>query len=225
MKIITKLGIALFIIAGLIAFFAAYKPAITGYASAGTTLYVLGGLYDYNCNTTMQNGWNLISIPCESENTTVPYVLQTINGKYESVHGYDRNDLNDPWKSYKPGLPAWVEQDLTNITTLKGYWININRTSSINISGYVRVPGVIQLAPGWELVGYPTNVTKTPESAFAAINSSISSVHAYNATDYSDYWKVYVNTVNSSFNDLNLIVPYWGYWINVTSSAVWVITQ
>jgi hypothetical protein len=225
MKIDAKLGIALFIIAAGLMVFAVYRPAITGYASVGTTLLIMGGTYQHVCNISMPAGWNLISIPCESENNTVPYMLQSIAGKYESIQGYDRNDSVDPWKGYKPGLPSWVEQDLANVSTLKGYWINVNQSANIYIDGYVTVPGIIPLEPGWELVGYPVRVAIAPNDTFEDINDSISSVHAYNATDSSDHWKVYVTTLNSSFNDLNLIVPYWGYWINVTSPTAWVVTE
>lgn len=226
MKNSMKIGIAIFIIvAALVAFFAVYKPAITGYASAGTTLYVTGGIYGRACNLSLVSGWNLISMVCQSQNTTVQYMLQSIWDSFESVHEYDKNDSNNPWKSYKPGLPSWVEQDLTNITHLKGYWINMNQTGNIYLEGQVVLPGVRQLEPGWNLVGYPISIAKTASEAFANIKSNITSAHAYNATDYSDYWKVYVSTVNDSFNDLKITEPDWAYWINVTYPSIWELNE
>jgi hypothetical protein len=226
MKKGTIIGIAAFIIVAIMLI--AFKPAITGYLSmnqAASSLFITGGVYGHACDFTLNQGWHLISILCDNNDTTIGYMLGTIEGQYSSIHGYDRNDSEDPWKSYNPGLPSWVEQDLTNITPKTGYWIYMNGTGHYYMESLVTLPGQIPLEPGWMLIGYPVRVSKTPTFAFSGVASNISSVHAYNASDSSDHWKVYVPTMNSSFNDLELMEPYWGYWINVTNASVWVMNE
>jgi hypothetical protein len=225
MRKLFAIGIALVALISLISFFAAFRPEITGNAIVGSRLLVMGGAVGHACNFTMEPGWNLVSIVCALQNTTVPYVLQSIQGGYQSVHGYDLNDSNDPWKSYNPGLPSWVEQDLTNITADKGYWININGTANYYAEGIVQLTGRVPLEPGWNLAGYPIRFAKDGDTAFGNLLDNMTSAHAYNATDYSDHWKVYVPGFNSSFNDLTIAQPTWGYWINVTNSSMWVISE
>ena len=201
------------------------KPEITGQATAEVRLFVSGVTFGYNCNLTLIEGWNLISIPCRHTNATISLMLENITGYYQSVHSYDANDQEDQWKSFNPSLPVWVEQDLKVINSSRGYWIRISNKTSLNITGTITLPSTIRLEPNWNLVGYPTNKSTSPEEAFLSINSSIASVHAYNTTDNSDYWKVWAPSLSGSFNDLKLIVPYWGYWINATAAADWTILQ
>jgi hypothetical protein len=219
------IAVAVLVVVSLSLVFLLNKPQITGYA-VSTSLFVSGLIYPYNCNITLSDGWNLVSFPCgEMSNMGVTSVLQGIEGQYESIHSYYATDEEDPWKSYKPGLPSWVDQDLLLINTSRGYWINVLNSTSLNITGWIRLPATIPLESGWNLVGYPNNSSKTPQQAFSSINDSIASVHAYNSTDSADYWKVYAPSLNDSLNDLKLIIPNWGYWINATASADWVIEE
>jgi hypothetical protein len=224
---IRKTGIIalVLIIAALSAFFAINKPEITGHATVGTELFVSARAFDYNCSLTLLSGWNLISIPCRIEDMGMDSVLQGISGDYESIHTYSATDSEDPWKSYKEGLPSWVDQDLDEIDTMEGYWIKMITPETLQVNGTIILPTGSNLQPGWNLVGYATNTSKPPQDAFMEINTSVASVHAYNASDTADYWKVWAPSLGPPFNDLVLMVSYWGYWVNATAEATWLIYE
>jgi hypothetical protein len=206
----------------MIAFF--HLPlAFTGFITAQTSAYVTGMFSSCNVSISLIEGWNLFSLPCLPHNLVRSSVLQDINGQYYSIHAYEANDILDHWKAYNPSLPSWVDQDLNAMSVERGYWINMISGGSILDNGTVSLPYWISLSPGWNLVGYPSNVSKTPADAFMEINNSITAVYAYNASDISDPWKSYVP--GNPGNDLNIMNPSLGYWINASSGQMWTLTS
>lgn len=196
------------------------KPPVTGNATVGVSLTISGLSFNYNCELKLAEGWNLISIPCTPQSNSVTSVLQDISGNY-SIQTYDSNDQLDHWKSYKSGLPGWVDQDMNSINTSKGYWIRLFNSMTLHVNGTITLPTTVPLAPGWNLAGYPTNQSQTPLEAFASINTSIRLVYAYNSTDTS--WKLYKPGRDNNLNDLVIIIPYSGYWINASTTLDWPI--
>lgn len=71
-------------------------------------------------------GWNLIGYPVQ-ESRPVTVALQSINGQYQTVYGYDATNPNDPWKIYDRNLPPTFN-DLTKLDFGQGYWVNITNT-------------------------------------------------------------------------------------------------
>ena len=199
---------------------------ITGDATASVFVYEVYN--NKNCSVTLVNGWNLVSMPCSPSNKTLDYSLASMNGGYVSMHWYDPNDDGDHWKSYNPSMPSWVVQDLGNISIQDGYWLYINKSPSIvwSLQGNITLPTYVYLYNGWNLAGYPSNETKNVTLALQTINTSVSSIHMYNASDTNDPWKVYNPSLDPSFNDLTMLNPFFGYWMNITtnqSSANWTI--
>lgn len=171
-----------------------------------------------NCTASLPEGWNLASMPCNPNNYSIRSALSSIEGSYVSVHWYDPNDQIDRWKSYNPSLPSWVVQDLSNFSIQRGYWININTTASWSLAGNITLPNYILLYSGWNLAGYSSNETKNVTLAVKGINESLRSIHMYNVSDTADPWKVY-NPSFPELSDLPMMLPYFGYWMNITTNA------
>ncbi len=51
--------------------------------------------------------------------------LQSINGHYATVYGYEATDTTVPWKVYDVSVPNWVN-DLDQLRYEQGYWINVS---------------------------------------------------------------------------------------------------
>ena len=68
-------------------------------------------------------GANLIGYPASSS-VALPDALARIAGTYTLVHAYDPSDAADPWKSFDPSAPPFVN-DLTAMKPGQGYWIQV----------------------------------------------------------------------------------------------------
>jgi hypothetical protein len=71
--------------------------------------------------------------------------------------------------------------------------------------------------PGWNLIAYPVQVTRTVTEALLSISGVYTTVYGYEPTDPDgDVWKVYDVGVPDWVNDLHELVFGKGYWINVS---------
>jgi hypothetical protein len=198
-------------------------PHLADITGLATSQVYVGFFYDSDCIISLDPGWNLISIGCQAHNMSPETVFMEIKGNYTSVHGYDATQSLDKWKVYNPILPSWVVNDLREIDTSKGYWIHTLTNGTLNISGSLKYPRYINLRQGWNLVGYPTNMTHPVNHSLSMVLADLISVHAYNATDTADPWKVF--STSSGSDDLLLLTPGFGYWIRMSSSNTWVIDE
>lgn len=116
-------------------------------------------------------GWHFISIPLLPLSTNLPSVLGSIDGKYSAVQWFDASSA-DHWKEFVAGRPLYMN-DLTTITNLIGFWINItNVPCTLNVSGYYPpAPTAISLVQGWNMVGYPSQSTVDVATAFTGAPS------------------------------------------------------
>ncbi len=178
---------------------------------------MLGNVLDYTWNFTvlanyiilLQPAWNLISLPLEQVDTSVPSVLASIDGQYDDVKYYDTLDKNDPWKSYRPGSSV---NDLTGIDNTMGFWIHASQFCNLTARGIVRASTQITLSADWNLVGYPTQTTETVGNALWGTGAD--RVEVFNST--SPY---YVKEVGATY----LMKPGEGYWVHVTADTTWII--
>ncbi len=94
----------------------------------------------------------------------------------------------------------------------RGYWINMTESATLTVSGSTP-SNSIELANGWNLVGYNSSTSQSVSDALESIEGKYVSVWAYvNGT-----WKVY-DPANPGFIDLSTMEPGYGYWINVTEA-------
>ena len=191
-------------------------PLPTGEVPVGVFVY---SAIPLDCNMTFEEGWNLVSFPCFSE----PELMQTFETGLEknisSFHWYNPVDDADHWKAYNPILPSWVIQDINQIYKENGYWVKSPSIVKFDYDGEKASVSRIDIKQGWNLIGYPTNNSRL-------INESISfmysSVHMYNTSDTSDYWKVHYNPPVAQ-NDLEYFFVYYGYWVNSDENTSWII--
>lgn len=177
--------------------------------------------YPLWCNTTAYEGFNLFALHCIPTNASVKNVFVDSMANITSLHAYDGSASGDPWSAYNPDLPSWVVQDLSRIERTQGYWLRMDSKTSLNIFGTYNEPVINSLVPGWNLAAYALiNVTNVNES-LRGIETVLSLILGYNATDIADPWKSYNPAVAPAFNDLDLFHPFHGYWINLTDNGSW----
>ena len=165
----------------------------------------------------LYTGWNLISLPLMSDDTSSTSILSPVSGNYSIVWAYNASDTTDHWKKYDPTTP--FGNDLTTMEPGNGYWIMMTSDDTLNISRTMPAPTDIELWSGWNLIGYNSLNPQTITDALSSIDGNYSIIWAYNASDSTDHWKKY--DPNTPFgNDLENMEPGKGYWIMMTAEDI-----
>jgi parallel beta-helix repeat protein len=135
--------------------------------------------------TYLYEGWNLISIPYCLSDTTLEYVLSSINGSYDAIQWYNSTDTIDHWKHHHTLKPPNMN-DLDNIFHTMGFWVHI-----IELGGVLfEYPGIqptsnqnVTLNTGWNLVGYPslTSYNRTEGLNNLTFKSQVEAIWTYNS--------------------------------------------
>jgi hypothetical protein len=202
-------------------FFTRYA-GMTGFATLPTTVNILP-LIPHSCTVPLVAGWNLVSFYCVQGDYTLPAnVTASIEERPFYIFGYIPGA--DPWKVYVnkipdtfSDLPAYTINDLTFMKRTQGYWIYVESNMAITYVGALRPNITITLTPGWNLIGYPTNVAKNITDALSTINASITEVWMYDAA--SATWLSY--RPDRAVNTLSVMVPSYGYWVNASATTTW----
>ena len=115
-----------------------YDPAAPSFVNDLTSITVEQGLWIHAKTNTVLTvtgtapvqvsiplcaGANLIGYPSGSP-VALPDALASIAGKYTLIHAYDPSDAADPWKTFDPSAPPFVN-DLTAMKPGQGYWIQV----------------------------------------------------------------------------------------------------
>ncbi len=173
---------------------------------------------DYSWNFTvlalyeiqLQEGWNLISLPLEQVDTSIPSVLASISGQWNVLKYYDNTDKADPWKTYRVGAST---NDLGGIDNTMGFWINITEPNvNLTVSGTIPVSTNIPLYAGWNLVGYPTQTTEIVANALWG--TGVDRVEVFNATE-----PYLIKEVEATY----VMKPGEGYWVHVPADSTWTV--
>jgi hypothetical protein len=167
-----------------------------------------------NCNFTVEEGLNLVSFFCIPIGISRDLVIGNIT-ELEAIFEYQEGQ-EDSWKTYNPNLPSFVIQDLNSMTRTEGYWIIATAQQNVYLSGGLRVPTDISISKGWNLVGYPTNKTKSVNESFVSIQNNFTEARTYNAIP-----GVFINYIPGVGGGLTQTEPYKAYWINATTAEVW----
>jgi hypothetical protein len=167
-------------------------------------------------------GWNLVSFRLHPLSTVILDVLASVDGSYDLVYAWDATGGHASagnWMRYAPGIPG---NTLSSLDEHQGFWIRMTAPGTLTITGTVPVTTNISLstnASGWNLVGYPSNATRSmPEALTSHGVTDYSLVYGYHAED-ADTWKRYAPGVPG--NDLLELAPGWGYWIKVGAAGTW----
>ena len=123
-------------------------------------------------------GWNLLTIPLEQADWSVPAVLQTI--AYTGLRTYVVSDADDPWKARHPGRPG----DLGALVLGAALWVESSGGPFV-VAGLVKRAPTVTLLPGWNLVGYAAatgaarDVTLAGVAGVTRVESSEAGVDPY----------------------------------------------
>lgn len=157
----------------------------------------------------VNSNWNLISISSGSGTTSIEDALAPIMDDVISVWAYD----NGSWLVYDPENPD--SSDLLEVYPGQGLWVNMRDNAELDIPGETPVDG-IELAEGWNLVGFSSPDSMDISDALFSIDVDVESVWAYQDGE----WKVY-DPENPDFSDLTTMDPGYGYWVKMNASSVW----
>lgn len=166
---------------------------------------------DPEYNITLNEGWNLISLPLEQSNEAIDQVLSSIDGKWDCIQAYDV--INDIWSSNVTSRPDSLN-DLELLNHKVGFWINITEPGGVNltVSGYIPTSTTIPLYAGWNLVGYPSLTNETVANALWGTGAD--KVEAFDPAE-----PYRIKEVGPTY----VMKPGEGYWVHVVEDTVWVI--
>jgi len=158
-------------------------------------------------------GRRLMSLPLRPADTRIESVLSSVAGSFDSVRWYDPQDATNPWKSYIPSKPS---NSLRRLDETMGFWINFTRPCTLTVTGYpIATPGQY-LHRGWNLVGFPSDVTSyTVGDLMTDIGVAGINVEAFDqsAPPY------YLQRPPLSY----ALKPWEGYWIYAPQDCIWLI--
>ncbi|UCE38367.1 MAG: right-handed parallel beta-helix repeat-containing protein [Thermoplasmata archaeon] len=112
-------------------------------------------------------GWNLISLPYIQSNSSIIKVLKPLQGYYDAVQLFNSSDTLDQWKHYHISKPSHLN-DLEHLNHKLGFWIHITHPNEIHFHLNGTIPStdqMIELNPGWNIVGYPSIVNRVRDDA------------------------------------------------------------
>lgn len=189
-----------------------YNNTITG-KDVYTKVEIINIIFS-KCNFNLTQGWNYVSFHCIASSVPREEVLANLTGNYSKIFTYNAFDTIDPWKSYNPNLPNWTIQQLNYLGRTAGYIILITNDTEYNMDGYKR-SSVIQLKPGWNLVGYPSNKSMQ-------INDSLNGLLYTRVLTYENNTLLYY-VPGWPNNTLINFTPNKAYWINSSALQNWII--
>ena len=127
---------------------------IPGGALTPDTVTVSQGVFDV-ANITLNEGWNLISLPLIPLDSSINAVLAGILNDVKSVWYWDAAAAPARWYSFAPGAAS----DLTSMRDGKAYWINMKTAQTLNVAGRqmpvgTQLPPAYDVVVGWNMVGF-----------------------------------------------------------------------
>ncbi len=179
-----------------------------------TTLNGMSVVTPANHTISLNEGWNLISVPFEPGDEALDQVLANISGKWDNVQAYDPQ-LPLPWLSNNTNRPTQLNT-LDSLNHTNGFWINITEPGvDLFVEGFELSNTNIPLKAGWNLVGYPSlNTTRTVAEALAG--TGYDGVEGYNA---SEPYRL------GTLADTYVMQPGEAYWVHVPFDSTWTVTN
>ncbi len=165
-------------------------------------------LYSYS----ESDGWQFVSIPIETSNQSIQYVLSYIEGSYDKVMYYDSADGD--WKTYVVGR-AEHYNSFRKIVPEFGFWIHMSSDATLVVDGQKPVSTDITLQPGWNMVGYPSEINQI---ASYILPSEVTKIGIFNK--YAPYNIEYIDDLSTE-----VLVTGRGYWIynDADYTVVWTV--
>ena len=164
----------------------------------------------------LQAGWNLVSFDLNPSSPLITEVLSSIAGQFDLVYAWNAAAQN--WRKYDATALPYANT-LATLDAAMGFWIHITSTNPVlTITGNAPASTDISLSIGWNMVGYPSAITRALPGALAGTGFTLA--YAYHASE-ADPWKLYDIAGLPWANDLTALSPGWGYWVRTTSASEW----
>ncbi len=163
----------------------------------------------------LEQGWNLISFNRLQPDTTLKTVLQSIDGKYDSLQWFNSHDSKDPWKHYHNSKPSNMN-DLKNLDHTMGFWIHITAPGGTTFVLNGTLPSTPQYIPihqGWNLVGYPSLSNKNRTNA---LNNLTFDTHVDAIWTFDAEYQKWMEIKDKDYFEVGR-----GYWIHAKTDCVW----
>jgi hypothetical protein len=175
----------------------------------------------------LTSGWNLISLPVTPTTwRSIPDTLASIAGKVNRIWTYDAPA--GKWLVYNtdPSVPS--DANFTSLEAGRGYWIDMNSSGTLTGSGTLYeqlVPSggqpssqlpQVQLAEGWNLIGY----YQLPGETTASIADALSKLSGAWSGAGSDVIAFTPNTLQP-LTPILVMEPGKGYWIYMNSAKLY----
>ncbi|MCK4455153.1 MAG: TIGR03790 family protein [Thermoplasmata archaeon] len=157
-------------------------------------------------------GWNLVSIPYVGTNRSVEAVLDSIDGKYDTIRHYNSSVIADPWKTFKAGRDPSLNE-LRWITNEMGFWIHMKTEADIVVGAEELPTTWVRLKYGWNLVGYPSFSDRTIQDSLAAVPWT--RIEGFDPLATPHHLKVLSPT--------DVLSPGTAIWIKVTQDCWWLV--
>lgn len=148
------------------------------------------------------DNWNFVSYNLNVSDTNLTSILENdtrgIQGNYDRVIYYEA--AADEWRIHVPGR-AERYNDLEKWDRTMGLWIRMKKNDTLTIAGEIPVNTDISLKPGWNMVGYPSEVIK-----LGGVPEEVTKVGHFDKTEEN-------NLVYDSDPQNFEFRPFRGYWL------------
>jgi len=169
-------------------------------------------------NVSLLEGWNMIGVPLNVSNWTLPTVLSSIDGNYEYVFYF--NATIDDWNIYYADYPP----EMSNLFELKpgaGYLIKMKTADMLNWYGLKFETPSRYLESGWNMFSVPYGIANgTLPAVLDSIDGNYEYVFYFNATI--DDWNIYYADYPPEMSNLFELKPGAGYLIKMKTADTFV---
>ena len=161
----------------------------------------------------LAKGWNLVSLPLNPLDKTLPSVLSSIQGNYSKIITYDTTSNES--KIYDPN--DVIHSNLNSIENEIGVWINMLNNDTLINEGYEIGVVSFNLKQGYNLISYPSLDENNVSYVFGNVSGDLVNVLTYENNE----WKSYSPAKPIILNNLTIIKPGQAYWVKVNDTVSW----
>jgi hypothetical protein len=153
-------------------------------------------------------GSNLVSIPFLLRDSSVTHTLGSVD--------YTHSRIYDVWggREWRQHSPQKTYDYVLDVDLTMGIWVNSTIDGNLLVAGVVPEQTVIQLAPGWNLIGFPSFRDDYQVADFMA-DTGATRVEGFDAGAPPYYMRVLAPGEPMAAGD--------AYWVYVPSTVSWTI--
>jgi len=195
-------------------------PSLNGKVLSGGRLNAFKALQKINefiVEIPLQAGWNFISTSVEPVDPSINAVLKDVSPDIRVVWGYD--NVSKVWLKYSLKTKNSTLNTLDAIETKKGYWIYMNKSATLTISGRPEAlsPRSVSLYNDWNLVGFSGADNAGIDDELAKLGNDWVIVWAWTSGEW--YVKQTSSLNYSTIQPLNSLSQGKAYWIKMNSGS------